>query len=213
MWVAKIKFYGDETLIGSRARKHDISVVGYPISVYRKGKDIYVHTVGFIFGEEKNKDNFIKDLKKSDRLMNIERKGDFVLAQIKDPVKFEAFYPPEIIHIEPTIIDNNGENIWTVGSWNRKALSKWIDFIVKNYKAQLLKLEERKITSFSVLKMRPELTDKQKKAMELAIKNGYYEVPRKTSVEKLAKISGLSFSTFQVHLRKAEQKLIPFYFS
>ena len=52
----------------------------------------------------------------------------------------------------------------------------------------------------------------QKQAIELAIKNGYYNVPRKTSVEKLAKLSKLSFSTFQVHLRKAEEKLIPYFF-
>src|SRR3989344_1593129 len=41
----------------------------------------------------------------------------------------------------------------------------------------------------------------------------YYEVPRKISVEELAKMAELSFSTFQVHLRKAEKNLIPFYFS
>jgi predicted DNA binding protein len=46
----------------------------------------------------------------------------------------------------------------------------------------------------------------------LAIKNGYYSSPRKINVKELAKISKLSFSTFQVHLRKAEEKLIPYFF-
>ena len=54
--------------------------------------------------------------------------------------------------------------------------------------------------------------EKQKQAIELAIKRGYYTSPRKISLQELAKISKLSFSTFQVHLRKAEEKLIPFYF-
>jgi predicted DNA binding protein len=49
-------------------------------------------------------------------------------------------------------------------------------------------------------------------AMELAIKNGYYHSPRNISVEQLAKLAKLSFSTFQVHLRKAEEKLIPYMF-
>lgn len=62
------------------------------------------------------------------------------------------------------------------------------------------------------MKVSPELTERQRRAMELAIKNGYYDSPRKTNIKKLAKISGLSFSTFQVHLRKAEEKLIPYYF-
>jgi predicted DNA binding protein len=48
--------------------------------------------------------------------------------------------------------------------------------------------------------------------MVMAIKNGYYNYPRKTSIEKLAELSGLSFSTFHAHLRKAEQRLLPFYF-
>lgn len=55
------------------------------------------------------------------------------------------------------------------------------------------------------------ITDKQKAALETAVAHGYYSHPRKTTVEELAKISGLSRSTFQEHLRKAEAKLIPKY--
>ena len=46
------------------------------------------------------------------------------------------------------------------------------------------------------------LTDKQKEAMGLAIKHGYYEYPRKIDVQDLARESKLSFSTFHAHLRK-----------
>ena len=55
------------------------------------------------------------------------------------------------------------------------------------------------------------ITDKQKAALETAVAHGYYHYPRKTTVEELAKISGISRSTFQEHLRKAEAKLIPKY--
>ncbi len=81
---------------------------------------------------------------------------------------------------------------------------------VKN--GELLSINEKKVKSISIIKVHPDLTEKQKKAFNLAIKNGYYSVPRKTSVKKLAKISNLCFSTFQVHLRKAEEKLIPYFF-
>jgi predicted DNA binding protein len=60
--------------------------------------------------------------------------------------------------------------------------------------------------------LHPELTDKQKTAIELAIKNGYYEYPRKIELKKLAKIMKVSYSTYQAHLRKAEKSLIPFFF-
>ena len=54
----------------------------------------------------------------------------------------------------------------------------------------------------------PKLTNKQRFAVELAIEKGYYEYPRKISVQELAKISKSPRSTFQEHLRKAESKLM-----
>ena len=86
------------------------------------------------------------------------------------------------------------------------------DLFERKFDGQLLSIQNKKIKSISAIKVAPELTEKQKQAIELAIKRGYYTSPRKISLQELAKISKLSFSTFQVHLRKAEEKLIPFYF-
>lgn len=52
------------------------------------------------------------------------------------------------------------------------------------------------------------LTERQLTALNLAIKNGYYDSPRRTSTEALASASGLSRSTFQEHLRKAERHVL-----
>jgi len=100
----------------------------------------------------------------------------------------------------------------TIGTFDKKILDKLIINLEKLYKLKIHYIQERKIKNISIIKENPELTKKQKKAIEIAIKNGYYNYPRKTSVKELAKISKLSFSTFQAHLRKAEKKLIPFYF-
>ena len=62
------------------------------------------------------------------------------------------------------------------------------------------------------MSVNPHLTVKQKKAFELAVNNGYYEYPRKITLSQLASILGISFSTYQKHLRKAEQKILPFFF-
>ncbi len=59
----------------------------------------------------------------------------------------------------------------------------------------------------------PNLTELQKQAIELAIKEGYYRVPKKTSLRKLAKMMHLSLSTYQRHLQVAESKIIPDLFS
>lgn len=53
------------------------------------------------------------------------------------------------------------------------------------------------------------LTKKQMKAFKLASDYGYYEVPKKISIEELAAKLGISIPTFAEHLRKAESKLLP----
>jgi predicted DNA binding protein len=75
---------------------------------------------------------------------------------------------------------------------------------------ELISVKEEKITSFTITSIQPELTNKQKRAVELAINNDYYEYPRKIELKKLAKLMNLSYSTYQAHLRKAEKKLIKF---
>lgn len=52
------------------------------------------------------------------------------------------------------------------------------------------------------------LTDRQLAALRLALESGYYEQPRKTSLRELAKRTSVARSTYEEHLRKAENKLL-----
>lgn len=54
----------------------------------------------------------------------------------------------------------------------------------------------------------PELTDRQREVLTLAVEFGYYEMPRGTTTETLADELGISRRTVEDHLRRAEQKLI-----
>lgn len=213
MWTAKIKFSEKGTLIGSKCIEHQINLFGFPLSYYYDKKWVMVQIAGTIIGEEHKKKAFINKLKKDKRVINIELNNDFFIGTIKEPIYSKVLYNKDIIHLAPALISDNGYEIINVASFNKKSLLNAINAVEKNLGGELLSIQEKKIKSISVIKIHPDLTEKQKRAIELAIKNGYYGVPRKTSVEKLAKIAGLSFSTFQVHLRKAEQKLMPFYFS
>ncbi|MFT4931715.1 MAG: putative DNA binding protein [Natronomonas sp.] len=53
-----------------------------------------------------------------------------------------------------------------------------------------------------------DLTDRQLAALRLALDAGYYEQPRRTSIRDLADRTSVSRSTFEEHLRKAENKLL-----
>lgn len=51
-------------------------------------------------------------------------------------------------------------------------------------------------------------TDRQLSALRLALERGYYEQPRRTSLRELATETAVARSTFEEHLRKAENKLL-----
>ncbi|MEA3248349.1 MAG: helix-turn-helix domain-containing protein [Nanoarchaeota archaeon] len=213
MWVAKIKFSGEKGKIGSRTKKFGVSLSGFPVSFYTRNDGIYIYMVGFIFGEQKKKKKFIKDIKKEKGILHFENKGDFIIAQIVESLRLKPMYNHKILNLEPVFIDEEGWNHWTIGSWNKKELIEFINIIEKRYGGNLIGVGQKEITNFSILSIQPELTAKQKRAMELAIKENYYNCPRKVELRDLAKIMRISYSTFQAHLRKAEQKLMPFFFN
>lgn len=209
MWVLKLKLDSSKQLLGSFAIKHQVSMTGYPLSYYKDKKYLYLVAAGFLFGEEKNKKALIKDLKKSKEVVEVEFSNDFALLITKQPLFTEPVYNPRIIRPEPTIISKDGYHIWHLTSFNRKLLSEVLNFAEKRLGAKLIKFQEEPISNISFTRLLPELTKNQKKAMEIAIKHGYYDYPKKVKMEKLAELMGISYSTFQAHLKKAEGKIMP----
>jgi len=55
-----------------------------------------------------------------------------------------------------------------------------------------------------------QLPPQQREAFVLAVRRGYYEIPKKATLEELARVMGISPSTFAEHLRRAEAKFLPF---
>ena len=213
MWIAKIKIHGENGRIGSRTKKFNISISGFPVSFCRRKDGIYVYLVGLLFGEQGDKDRFVRDIKKGKGVLHVENKKDFIIIQVIESLKLASMYNSKIINLEPILIDEKGYNYWTIGSWDKKELMDFSKVVEKKYNGELMSIVQKKITNFSILSMQPELTDKQKRVMELAIKKNYYSCPRKIDLRSLAKIMKISYSTFQSHLRKAEQKLMPFFFN
>jgi predicted DNA binding protein len=210
MWVARIKLDGSGSLLGERCKKFNVEISGYPISVHSDSKGLSIYGVWFMFGEQDNIEKFVKNFSKDKRVLHVENQNNFIISQIFEPTKHKLAYKPSIVHIEPLRIKNDGSEFWTIGSWEKSDLDKFLDVVEKSHLGELLSIKEEKIKNFSIFAMNPELTDNQRKALELATNNGYYSYPRKTSLKVLAKLSGLSYATFHEHLRKAEQKMLPF---
>lgn len=212
MWVAKIKFSSKGTLIGAKAEKYGVTLFDFVLSYFYEKDEVIVHTAGTLFGSDKNKMLFVNELKKEDRVLNFEVREDFFVGTIKEPSYTKQIYTKEVIQIAPVLISDKGYEIITIGCFKREPLIKIANILKRERSGNLISIQQKKIKSISVMRVHPELTKKQKISIELAIKNGYYHSPRNINVKNLAKLAKLSFSTYQVHLRKAEEKLIPYFF-
>jgi len=53
------------------------------------------------------------------------------------------------------------------------------------------------------------LTKKQKKALAMALDNGYYKWPKNVNLDELAAMEKISRRSLQERLRRAESKVIP----
>jgi predicted DNA binding protein len=204
-----LKLGAENQFLGSLASKSKVSFSGYPLSYWKDRKNLYVVMAGVAIGEEKDKNALFKEIKQLKDVVDFERSKDFAILVTKQPLFSEPVYDPRIIRPNPAVISKDGYHIWDLASFDRKALEKVWSFAQKHLKARLLTFKEEKISNISFTRLLPELTDKQKIAMDLAVDNGYYGFPKSINMEKLAKMMKVSYSTYQAHLKKAESKILP----
>lgn len=221
MWILRFKVFDEKNKINIILRKNKVKIYYYPINTYIKKNRYYFIAIGVIEADKKSKQGFFRDLrklkgaKKDRRLELLEIEGDFFVEITSHTINREMklfvaeAYNPALIHFEPVIWYRDGWEEWNAAAMDRKILEKLIGVWETKYKLKLLEFKQKKIKNFGFLTIIPELTDKQKKALKLAIEKGYYARPRKIDIQRLAKISKVAFSAFQVHLRKAENKIIP----
>ena len=112
--------------------------------------------------------------------------------------------------VKPVIIDTQGYEHWEIASHRKEELMNFIKKVKPLAdEFELLSMKNTALQNIYFPKVMPQLTALQKLALELAIKEGYYEAPKKTSLRTLAKLMGISLATYQKHLQKAESKVIP----
>lgn len=223
MWLLKIRGFDKNNIYGVKTIKNNVSMNYYPINYYIEKNKYYFIAVGFIEGQENNIKAFFSDLRKDNKpsknkryVVRLEVEGNFFICVTCQSKSIELqkfvhlFYNPKLIYISPSIIDIDGYEERNMACIDKKEIEKLIKISEKKYNAEILSLKEIKLKNLGTLTILPNLTEKQKQAFILAIKNKYYEYPRKIELKKLAKIMNVSLSTYQEHLRKAEIRLLPF---
>lgn len=215
MWYLKVKLRHEDCIFASLVEKHGVSIQFSPMREYRKGDYVYTSAIHTVKGDEKGVKGYLRDLKKSSRVVKMEvSKVVFTLTKqkIATGTHYEAIYNPKILYVSPGYNSPDGFEVWEVASWERKQLENLMRLIEKAKTTEyfeVLRFEEKNLDEIYVMQLFPELPKKQKEAIELAYSEGYYSFPKKTNLDKLARVAKISKQTFQENLRKAEARLMP----
>ncbi|MFH1520822.1 MAG: helix-turn-helix domain-containing protein [Candidatus Micrarchaeota archaeon] len=148
-------------------------------------------------------------------------KSQISVRQSKDLATAPALAKTKTMWIEPTWTEAGVDHV-TMLAPNFKSLKNFMDLVKeqgydlkiksKRYleQSQSVSLDSFRTSGFSKLKFASELlTDRQMEAFDIACRYGYYEEPKKISIEEMSAKLGIGPSTCSELLRKAEKKLLP----
>jgi len=216
MWYLKFKIKHSDCIYAPKLEQFKLSVFFYPLGNYKKGKFVFTSAVQKVSGKEASIKKYYNYLKKHKDIVKIEQyKSNFISTLVKHKevkTTYESIYNSALIYPTPAFLDKEGFEIWEIACWDRKPLEDLIKIMSKSKTTiyfKILSFVKRKLHDVYLLKLLPRLSPKQKQAIELAYKNGYYDYPKKTDLDKLAKLMKVGKSTYQEHLKKAEGKLLP----
>ncbi len=214
MWVLKIKYWHEGSLTIPLAQKYNITMLGFPFNRFEKNGYVHLTSAHVILGTEENRKAYFEEIKSNPKYEHLEIEGNMAIYSIKarkDETHLQMYLSPELIWLKPIVVKPDGFQYLEIGALDKKVLTDFLKIAQKWVEIKLQKISRKKVRDFYVPHVMPDITEKQKKAITIAYRNGYYDYPKKTDIKRLASISKCSPSTFQEHLRKAEQKLIPFF--
>ena len=190
-----------ETGLSIKFPKHHITVLDIQAKYPRKKQYLY-----YIKGNAKEFDKIIMYLQKSKTYKftkEVERSKDTLVLLV---VLYQTGYIQNIIQkYNGFFIDfhtvSEGYEYWHVGVVERDTIEKMRKELRKAGKVETLYIGK---VDFEQHLLSPQ----QKNIFSTAFEVGYYELPRKTTIAKIAKVLQLTPATVGEHLLKAENKLI-----
>ncbi len=211
MWLAKFKIKHKNCLLTPLCVKHKVIDFVYLLNSWKKKNKFYYSEMHILQGLEENKKKFLRELKKQKSIIKFEQKHNYIFTLNEEPAQKEYYEPnfdPQLIQSKPIAVKPDGYEYWEMACWDRKPLMEILKVPV--FETELKSIQNIKLAEIYLPQIYPKLPPKQKQALELAVKEGYYDYPRKIYLEKLAQITKVKRQSFQENLRRAEKKLVPF---
>ena len=198
--------------VGARCKKFKIISYSMFVGKWDEGKYHCVSERHTLEGEKESVERFFQDIRKDKRVTNLEISGNtmfFVSRSEKRTVG--SLFSQKMFFTKPVFVDKEGYELWEIGSYDRNVLVNFSgDLKKENFEYfEILSFRNTKLDNVYFPAVAPELTEKQKRAFDLAVGEGYYDIPKRTELKKLARLMGISLATYQEHLKRAEAKVIP----
>lgn len=211
MWVLKLKIKHDCT-VGNRCEKYKVISYSMVLGSWKEKEYSFTSERHTLEGNPQQIRKFFDGIKKDKRVTNLEISGNtmFFIGKSKKRIP-SSFYTQKMFFTKPVFVDEQGYEYWEVASYDRSVLSKFLNELEKQHYEhfEMLQFKNVKLDNIYFPAIAPDLTEKQKEIFELAVKEGYYNIPKRTDLTKLAKLMKISVATFQEHLKRAEAKIIP----
>ncbi len=208
MWVAEFRVWHKGSVATELTKKYDVVAHNIYLNTFEENGEPWVNKAVFASGPDAEK--YLQEFHKDKRLRVHKIEGHQIFYSVP---ALEAFHSlaldKSVFFFRPQTMQN-GKLTWYVASWTKENLLSVFERLKKmrDATAELIGIKEESF-NFFVNNALTDLTAKQLAAFQLACKEGYYTYPRKVSLEQLAKIARISYSTFKEHLRRAEERIMP----
>ena len=207
MWVARLEIVRDSGVMVKATRHLRAFGYSYYMNVFRRGGKGYVTKVMYIGGPDKEK--LFEAMRSHKKLTVHQREGDQVVYEHQALDTFHAQMLDGSVFIVGPIVGKEGMEYWTIASWRKANVQRLLRKLsrLKGVKVWLRALKQEDI-DFFLPNTFARLSKKERQALLEAVEKGYYDFPRKKSLEEMAEEKGVHESTLREELRKAEGKVL-----
>jgi hypothetical protein len=207
MWIGEFKLQRERSVLIKSTANYDVAIASYYLNVFKHDGKAYVNKVSLISGPDKKEYMKLALKAMGGKVRTVE--GNQIFYQHEGIDAFNAqVMNSEVIFTKP-IIGKGGFEYWTIASWEKKHIHDLAKRIAKmnGVKIWVLAIKQEPLDIFTS-NVFEHMTGKQIDAIKKASASGYFDFPRKISLEELAKNEGVDESTFREHLRKAEGAIV-----
>lgn len=216
MWHLKYRFAHSDCIYAPKLKELGLSVQFHHLGRYEEDGKICTTALQKLSGDDDTIKAYHTYLKDHSSIERVERPTRLTLITLaKQPEKsmlYKSSYNSIFIRPSPAYIEESGHEVHELACWDREPLEQHIKVLKENPTTthfDLLAFEQDDLSDIYAVSLLPNLPEKQQGAIQLAVDNGYYQTPHETTLAELSDQAGISKATFQEHLRKAEEKLLP----